>query len=223
MSFQIKICGVRTIDDVQACVDAGADCVGLNFYAKSVRYVSGAFAREVAQQFTNLDRAGVFVSESVDTIAQFGIDASLDWLQLHGDQTADECQSLARFAGQKRFPKLIRAVRLPTSALSVSEIEDHVAPWHQAGARILLDADAGPEFGGSGQRLDWDGIGRWAASTKVSDWILAGGLNPENVGEAIGRSGAKAVDVASGTERERGKKDAARIGQFVAAAKAALS
>ncbi|MEZ6087452.1 MAG: hypothetical protein R3C05_05370 [Pirellulaceae bacterium] len=86
------------------------------------------------------------------------------------------------------------------------------------GVRLLLDADGGFAFGGSGKRLDWRGIRRWGAQTSHVDWILAGGLDPQNVATAICESGAKAVDVAGGTEREKGVKDPQRIEQFVAAA-----
>ncbi|WP_417747432.1 phosphoribosylanthranilate isomerase [Rosistilla oblonga] len=214
--FRIKICGVRAAEDVRAAEPAGADCIGLNFYPPSVRYLQPDAAALLVQNTSTLQSAGVFVNEPVERIQAIAETVKLDWVQLHGDETLQTGSDLIA-AGLS----VIRAVRLPTTQLTAATIDAIVLPWAEIGARILLDADGGPQFGGSGQRLDWDGIGRWAAQTSLGDWILAGGLNPDNVGDAILRSRAAAVDVASGTESAPGQKDPAKIAAFVDNAKAA--
>lgn len=215
--FRIKICGVRAVDDVQAAKVVGADCIGLNFFPPSARYLAPKDAASIVQAAPTIDFAGVFVNQSVDQMRQIADQVSLNWIQLHGDETLQIGSDLVA-AGYS----IIRAVRLPTTALTPTTIDAIVMPWAELGAVILLDADGGAQFGGSGQRLDWDGIGRWAAQTSLAHWVLAGGLNPDNVGDAITRSRAPAVDVASGTESSPGQKDPAKIARFVDSAKSAL-
>jgi len=231
--FRIKICGVTDSATIDAVASSGADAVGLNFHPPSVRYVSPADAAELSQRALDkgLKRVGVFVTHSADQIASIAGAVGLDFVQLHGDQTAEDARWLLR-----RGFGVIPVVRLPGGPLDAEAIETRVAPWRIEGVGVLLDADAGAHGGGVGMRLDWDAIGRWAsperteesgkvdlggASDKPLSWALAGGLDAAIVAEAIHRSRAKAIDVASGVEEPRGKKSPHRIAEFVAAAQKA--
>lgn len=218
--FQIKICGVRSRADIQAVLDSGGDCIGLNFFAHSPRFVDMDTARSLCQFTSAMTKVGVFVNMPAAEVVEAATTVGLGAVQLHGDEMPEILEDLKTL--RSTGIRVIRAIRLPTSKLSLDQIDSLVLPWHRAGATVLLDADAGEAFGGSGQRLDWDGIGKWAATTSVTDWGLAGGLNPDNVVQAIERSGTRWVDVASGTESQRGVKDPAKIATFIQLASAAL-
>ncbi len=211
--FHIKICGVRLQQDVDAAADSAADAIGLNFFPSSIRFVDPAdeSTRLLSEHAANrkLVRVGVFVNESIETIAETVQRVGLDVVQLHGDETVAMATSLINDGYT-----VIRAVKLPIGDLSPDEIELRTATWRAAGALLLLDADAGAAHGGSGKTLDWNAIRRWSLKFPGDDWVLAGGLHPENVAEAVRQSGAVRVDVASGVEQPRGTKSADRIRSF---------
>ncbi|MEM8912518.1 MAG: phosphoribosylanthranilate isomerase [Planctomycetota bacterium] len=220
--FRIKVCGVRRPEDLDACVEAGVDCVGLNLYPPSVRYMDpdgtelprlAANARE-----RGLMTVGVFVNESLSQIERLADSLELDAVQLHGEESPQQAALLTSTG-----IAVLRAIRLPSGPLEAAQIQHLVEPWIDVADAVLLDADAGGGFGGSGQRLDWSSIARWHESAVLDGfpWILAGGLSPTNVADAITVSGAASVDVASGTESPRGVKSAERIGQFASEALAA--
>jgi phosphoribosylanthranilate isomerase len=228
--FRIKICGVTDPATIDAVASSGADAVGLNFHPPSVRYVHPDAAAELSKRAlaSGLTRVGVFVAHSADQIASIAGSVGLDFVQLHGDQTAEDARWLLR-----QGLGVIPVVRLPSGPLDAEAIECRVAPWRIEAAGVLLDADAGVHGGGVGMRLDWDAIGRWAFPERGSEsgttdsgrrndqtlaWALAGGLDAAIVAEAIHRSGARSIDVASGVEEPRGKKSPRRIAAFVAAA-----
>lgn len=231
--FRIKICGVTDSATIDAVASSGADAVGLNFHPPSVRYVPPAAAAELSQRALGkgLTRVGVFVAHSADQIASIAGSVGLDFVQLHGDQTAEDAR---RLIGQGF--RVIPVVRLPAGPLDAETIETRVAPWRIDGVGVLLDADAGAHGGGVGMRLDWDAIGRWASSERGAEsgksdtgrrndqplsWALAGGLDAAVLADAIYQSRAKSIDVASGVEEPRGKKSPRRIAEFVAAAQQA--
>ena len=225
--FRIKICGVTGEQDIEAVADAGADAVGLNFHPPSIRFVDPSFAgklSKVAAQHA-LMRIGVFVDQSPVEIAGIAEIAQLDAVQLHGGQSVEDAQWLGDHGWQ-----VIRVLRLAAGPLRMEDISAAVEPWLASDFPLLFDADAGAHGGGLGLRLDWETIGRWskieATSENISPsgrsqpvgWALAGGLTPETVGEAIARSHAQSIDVASGVEEPRGKKCRRKIERFVAAA-----
>lgn len=220
--FAIKICGMRSVQDVRSVADAGADAVGLNFYEPSVRSLNpdaeetiriNQVAREVG-----LTRVGLFVNHDLEFIQRVAGSLQLDWIQLHGDEPVSLAEDLVR-AGQR----ILRAIRLPRGKLMPGQIDDVIGKWNEVDVSYLLDADAGASFGGGGQPLDWPSIRAWSdrRGDSAAGWVLAGGLNPENVREAIQVSGATSVDVASGVEQPKGRKNAEKIRQFVAAAQRA--
>jgi len=221
--FRVKVCGVRRAEDLRACVDAGIDAVGWNLYPPSVRFVDAtssdvqALCRQAAE--LGLYQIGVFVNEPADTILRAADRLGLDSVQLHGDELPELGEPLTA-----EGYRVVRAIRLPAGPLDGSQIREAIGPWASLPVDLLLDADPGTGFGGGGRRLDWHSIARWAGDASGTDapkWILAGGLSPENVADAIESSGATAVDVASGVEQPRGSKSPQRIAAFARACRAA--
>ncbi|MEM9587425.1 MAG: phosphoribosylanthranilate isomerase [Planctomycetota bacterium] len=213
--FHIKICGVKVPADVDAVAHSGGDAIGLNFFPPSIRYVDPSTACRLSRQAATrqLKRIGVFANHSVQQIRDVLGIVELDAVQLHGDEPVDVGEAL-----RNEHVDLIRAVKLPVGPIDPKTIERLVSPWTDLQAWLLLDADAGSMHGGSGKVLDWDSIASWASRFERRHWTLAGGLDPDNVAEAIQRSHATSVDVASGSEQPRGVKSTQRIHQFIAAA-----
>ena len=220
--FHIKICGVRQSVDVQAVANCGGDAVGLNFFPASVRYVdptspqTAGLSRLAIE--AGLKRVGVFVNESPQRVSEVTKTIGLEAVQLHGDESVEVAREIQQATGTT----VIRAIKLPTGETGVDEIAGRASPWVAAGCHLLLDADAGAAQGGSGHALDWPSVAAWAAAHPQAKWTLAGGLTPENVGEAIVETGARSVDVASGVEETRGTKSEWLIRRFVVEARAAL-
>jgi phosphoribosylanthranilate isomerase len=228
--FRIKICGVNDKSDIDAVAEAGADAVGLNFHPTSIRFVNPVLAKSLSEHASKLGlaRVGVFVDQDKEAIASIAAAAGLDCVQLHGSQSAIDARWLT-----DRGLKVIGVSRLPPGPLEEQTISASIDRWKACPVPLLFDADAGVHGGGLGLRLDWSAIGSWAKchgfSEKVSPatgpapirWGLAGGLTPETVGEAIAKSGTASIDVASGVEEPRGKKNRRKIEDFVSAAQAA--
>ncbi len=216
LMFRIKICGVMQGSDIDDVVAAGADAVGLNFHPPSIRFIARdrATALSVHAAAAGLTRVGVFVDATSEQIVTAVEEIGLDFVQLHGNQTIADVEQLTR-----RGCAVIRVIRLPSDRIDPELICRQVAPWQAVGCALLLDADVGAAAGGMGMRLDWDAVGQWAqhAGSEVT-WALAGGLTPELVGEAIRRTGARRIDVASGVESPRGKKSQPEIAALVSAA-----
>jgi phosphoribosylanthranilate isomerase len=218
--FKIKICGITNVADALAAVDAGADAIGLNFYHGSKRCVSVAEARRIADALTyETDRIGVFVNATTDEIRRICEEASLHLIQLHGDEPPELLNSL------NKDHDVIRALRLDERGARA--IREDWEAWCCAGDfgpdAILVDAAAGGQYGGTGRTVDWQSLVGYQQWLDEIPLILAGGLTPDNVAEAIRIVRPHAVDVASGVESAAGKKDAAKMRDFVAAARAAFA
>lgn len=198
---RVKICGLMEPQHVKVAVDAGADAIGFVF-APSKRRVSIQEAKELAKAIPpHVAKIGVFVNASVEELQQTFREVPLDLVQLHGDEEAE----------------LIKEAGLPSiKALSVRSVED-VERANRYEADYFLFDTPGTEFrGGSGLTFDWELMnGAGVSADKV---ILAGGLNPDNVGEAIRRVKPYMVDVSSGVELD-GRKDEQLIRAFVQAVK----
>jgi len=215
LPFQIKICGVRRPEDAAAAVAAGADAVGLNFYPQSKRYV-GHFRRwitAVADAAHGACRVGVFVNATPEDIQHAAAFARLDVIQLHGDETPE---FLADVPG--KLP-ILRAIRLSgDGAAAIAEAD----AFHGTSDRVigvLLDAAApAGEYGGTGAIANWEVAHRVKRRIDLPV-VLAGGLTPENVADAIAATQPDAVDVASGVEDAEGNKDAELMKRFVAASR----
>ena len=209
-SVRVKICGLTRLQDVDAVVAAKADYIGLNFFARSPRLVSAAQARALALATpVGMARVGLFVDADDATIDAVLADVPLDMLQLHGHETPERLADLRRRHG---LP-LIKAVGVAdASDLPALAVYGHVADMLLVDAKPPRDAILP---GGNGLAFDWRLIAgrRWPVP-----WMLAGGLVPGNVAEAIALTGTRQVDVASGVESAPGIKDADKIAQFVVAA-----
>ena len=210
MSILVKICGISDRSAMEAAAEAGADLVGFVFFPPSPRAVTPEQAAAIA--LPGPGEAGLFVDPSDDEIAAVLAALPLDLIQLHGEETPQRCAEVrARFG------------RPVMKALGIASREDlgTLARYAPAVDRFLLDAKAPPGAplpGGNAAPFDWT---LTAGVAVPRPWLLAGGLTPDNVAEAIAVSGAPGVDVSSGVEMARGVKDPARIRAFVAAARAA--
>jgi phosphoribosylanthranilate isomerase len=217
--FRIKICGITSVHDATIVAEAGADAIGLNFWPASRRYVGRNAASEIAAAAAgNLITVGVFVNATADDIARTADEVELDWIQLHGDESPEV---LAQLPSE---PRLIRAFRCGAGGLI--EANRYLTECGTCGRlpnAILIDSDAGPVYGGTGHVANWAQVRDERDLLAGIPTILAGGLTPENVADAIAAVWPEGVDVASGVEREPGSKDAKLVREFVAAARAAYA
>jgi len=212
----IKICGIRDRATADAVAELGANAIGLNFFHGSPRCVTREAAAEIVRGLpASVEPVGVFVNHSRSGIVEICRDVGLSTIQLHGDESPEFAAELAQF-------RIIRAYRIGPEGLgSVAADIDRCASLGIRLAGCLIDARVTGTYGGTGQTAPWE--------TLVRDWrcdqwpplILAGGLTPDNVAEAIRTTRPWGVDVASGVESEPGSKDLARVAQFVWAARAA--
>jgi phosphoribosylanthranilate isomerase len=230
--FKIKICGITTPEDALLAAEAGADAIGLNFYEKSPRCITAAEAYKVQQVLpTEFTKVGVFVSIASDhdrlmrQIADLHLSLNFAAIQLHGDDR-DLIRHQIRMlrvlsgltGGNIMFCPAIRCSQ--PNLLTDDELSGLVGTTKDA---ILLDGFQPGLFGGTGQTLDWNMIREQRDKLLGLPLILAGGLTPDNVAEAIRLARPDAVDVASGVESSPGKKDPAKLRDFLAAAKEAFA
>jgi phosphoribosylanthranilate isomerase len=205
---RVKFCGITRLEDAQEAARLGAWAIGLNHWADSPRRCDPAVAAEIGAALRRrLQVVGVFVNASLDEIDSAAEDESLTMLQLHGDEGPAFCREAARRTGLK----VIKAVRV-RSAADVQAAEAYRTDFH------LLDAHRPGVPGGSGESFDWELVADRRSDVPL---ILAGGLTPDNVTEAIATVRPFAVDVASGVEAKPGIKDHALMNAFAEAAQAA--
>jgi phosphoribosylanthranilate isomerase len=201
MRTKVKICGVTSVEDALMVVAAGADAIGLNFFPRSPRCVSVDVAAAIAAALPpGVCRVGVFVDAPRDTVRSIADRIGLDALQFHGAEPPAAC------AGWDR--PIIKAVRV-RDAYALAAASDYAVDY------ILADAHVEGRAGGTGQRVPT----AWLAGVTADRLILAGGLTPDNVVEAIRTVRPAAVDVASGVESEPGRKDAQKVARFIANAR----
>ncbi|CAH2800984.1 MAG: Phosphoribosylanthranilate isomerase (EC [uncultured Paraburkholderia sp.] len=210
---RIKLCGLSKPADVDHAIGLGADAIGLVFYPPSPRSVSIAQAVELVQDVPPfVSVVGLFVNPSPDWVREVVSNVGLSLLQFHGDETADQCESLAGIAG---LPWL-RALRVAADTQSVDLVKSAL---NYSGANGFLFDTHVEGYGGGGKVFDWSLIPAELARRAV----LSGGLNAQNVSDAIHRVRPYAVDVSSGIEvpGAKGVKDHARMAAFVRAVRAA--
>lgn len=216
--FRVKICGITNPNDATLAARAGADAIGLNFYTKSPRCVDHETAREIAASVpSGVVKVGLFVNEKAARICQLFDELQLDLIQLHGDETPD-------FLGRLRGRPIMKVFRVGAGGLA--EIGDYLTQCETIGARpqaVLLDSLSVGGYGGTGKRADWNVAKAYQETPELPPLVLAGGLRPDNVTEAIRAVRPAAVDVASGVESSPGRKDPAAVAAFVAAAREAFS
>jgi phosphoribosylanthranilate isomerase len=205
MSTRIKICGLTRVADALAAVAAGADALGFIFYDRSPRYVAPEVVASITRQLPPLvTKVGVFVNAPAAEIRRVVQVAGLDIPQLHGEETPEFCARLG-------WP-VIKAFRLQNAAAVAQLASYPVAAW-------LLDAFVPGLRGGTGAQFNWE----WAIQARAAGRpvILAGGLTPDNVAEAVRTVRPYAVDVSSGVETAPGQKDIPRLQQLIRAVRAA--
>jgi phosphoribosylanthranilate isomerase len=204
MTF-VKICGLTNLEDALACLEAGADALGFNFYAPSPRYIEPKAARKIIDQLpADVLTVGVFVNGGTpEIVEQIATDAGVSALQLHGDESPDYCRALSD--------------RFVIKVLAVSrEFKPERAVAYQVQA-IMLDALDREARGGTGRVIDWSVAHE--TSALVPRLFLAGGLSPENVADAITAVEPYGVDACSALEVSPGKKDLERVRAFLQAAR----
>lgn len=215
--FRVKICGISSVADAEAAVAAGADALGLNFYQGSPRYCPVETAEQIAAALpAGICKVGVFVNAPTDEVVAIARQVGLDLVQLHGDELPEQLREV-------RCCAVMRALRVSNDWSNVSQ---YLAACHRLNAMprmLLVDAVRPGQFGGTGQVADWPAIVANRARFSGLPLVLAGGLKPGNVAEAIAAVRPWGVDTASGVEDSPGKKSAALMKQFVSAAKAALT
>jgi len=204
MSLLVKICGITNLADAQAAVDTGADALGFMFYEPSARNIAPAAAREIIAQLPpRVAKVGVFVNAPAEVIHRMTAECGLDTVQLHGEETPEFC---AQFAPLKVW-KAVR-VRAESSLRALPAYETDA--W-------LLDSYVAGHAGGTGEKFNWELA--VAAKALGRPIILAGGLTPANIAAAVQQVRPFGVDVSSGVEAAPGRKDAAKMRAFIAAAK----
>jgi len=199
---RVKICGVTTIEDALLTAELGANAIGLNFYGESPRCISPFTAGNISRQLPPfVSPVGVFVNWEAAPVIALAAALHLSAVQLHGDES----------------PKLVAEIAKKISVIKAFRLGEGTAlpafsKYKQASA-FLFDSAAEGQFGGTGQQTDWHRAQSAAKSHRI---ILAGGLTPENIAEAIRIVRPYAVDVASGVESKPGKKDPAKLRAFFA-------
>jgi len=195
---RVKICGVTSVADARRAVEAGADAIGLNFYPRSPRGISVDTAAAITAALPrSVCRVGVFVDAVRADVARIVERLALDAVQFHGDEDAEQCRGWAC--------KTIKAVRV-RDAGSLASAAALAVDF------ILADAYVVDRPGGTGQRVPTE----WLVGIPAERLILAGGLTPENVVDAIRAVRPAMVDVASGVERAPGIKDPEKVERFIA-------
>ncbi len=203
LKVKVKICGITNWTDAQRAVSAGADFLGFNFYPASPRYVTPAKARRIVQRLPKrISAVGVFVNEDENKTIEIARAVGLDRLQLHGEESPATVKRLSR-----TFP-VIKAVRVRKSFRA-----SQFSRFKHASA-FLLDGFDPNHWGGTGKTFDWRVVPKTNGIVRI---FLAGGIAPENVGEAIRVASPYAVDVCSGIEARPGKKDPRRMKAFMRA------
>lgn len=241
----VKICGITNLGDALIAMEAGADMLGFMCYAKSARFIEPemirAVVRSVRTEAASAARTaparpasqsgtragartatppvtgrvprfvGVFVNAPVADVRHIVERCGLDYAQLHGDEPVDDLLAL----GGRGF----KALRLSAATRAFTDAQLYVPLAGTSGPQLLVDAFTPGAYGGTGQRADWDLAARLAADTPRL--LLAGGLTPENVADAVRTVRPWGVDVSSGVEIEPGRKDADKLRRFIQTAKAA--
>jgi phosphoribosylanthranilate isomerase len=202
--FFIKICGITNIEDAQKAVEAGATAIGLNFYTGSKRYVNPVNARSIADSVRGkIAVVGVFVDEPLASVRSIAASVKLSLCQFHGNESPEYVNT---------FSNAIKTFRISDSLKNVYFDDYH-------GSSFLLDSFSDSEYGGTGKTFNW------LMAKEANDFgkiIIAGGLNQDNVRDAIEIAQPWGVDVSSGVEIRPGSKDPEKIFKFVHAATSAF-
>lgn len=207
----IKICGLSTPVTLACAIESGARYIGFVFYPPSPRHVEIDTAKELGLQIpTGVRAVGLFVNPTDEQLENTLGKVGLDMIQLHGDETPAR---VTEIKDKTKMP-VMKAIRVATES-DLDNIEDFeaAADW------LLFDAKSPDKYGGTGHSFDWNIL---KGKTFSRPWMLGGGLNADNVGEALSILSPDAVDVSSGVESTKGVKDIEKIKAFINATKNAI-
>jgi phosphoribosylanthranilate isomerase len=224
----IKICGMTNLEDALVAVEAGADAVGFVFYEKTPRCVSMEAAREIVDKLPErVESVGVFAGESLRRAGEVGAWVGLDSLQVYplpGPKRLEGLENVGLRPAMQRKPGQRKIyLALPISNLAIEDVGEtglavNVADPDSKFVALLLDSGGGQQPGGTGVAFDWNQAAPMVAGLSLlQKVVIAGGLTPQNVGQAMGILQPWGVDVATGVEARPGKKDAEKVRAFVRA------
>jgi phosphoribosylanthranilate isomerase len=195
--MRVKVCGITNYEDAAMALDQGVDALGFNFYRLSPRYIDPENARAIIRRLPPFSvLVGLFVNAAIEEVRAMARSAGMQVIQLHGDETPEYCRKLSDWP-------LLKAIRIGGSPIRENLAEYPVRAF-------LLDVKDDALFGGTGKSFDWR-----LAKGITHPYVLAGGLRPDNVGQAIRIAGPYGVDVCSGVESRPGKKDAGLLVEFM--------
>jgi len=199
---RVKICGITEFEDARDAALLGASAIGLNFYPNSRRYIEPARAAKIIEKLPPfVTVVGVFVNyPNPQNLEDFAVSLGLHAVQLHGNETPDYCSMVQRV-------KVIKAFRVDSN-FRVDTLRSH------GSGTFLLDACSPDQFGGTGKSFNWELV---FGANAFGSIVIAGGLNPENVSQAVNMLHPFAVDVSSGVESKPGKKDYEKMRRFIEA------
>jgi phosphoribosylanthranilate isomerase len=208
MSVLVKICGIRTPEAATAAIEGGADFIGFVFHPPSKRFIDPVVARYLASYCpSSVKTVGLFVNPSLNELESVLSQVRLDFIQLHGDETPDFC---------KTIQETLKTPVIRSFSVATRQDIEKIHAFADCAWRLLDAPPNGTQRGGTGHTFDWslmDGL------DIPRPWMLAGGLTPQNVGDAIKTLSPDAVDVSSGVESAPSEKDPDKIRAFIAAAK----
>lgn len=193
--MKVKICGITNLEDAQLAIECGADALGFIFYQKSKRYIEPDKAKKIIDSIPFfVFKVGVFVNEEAENVNHIANELKLNAVQLHGDENLDYCEKI-------NHPVI--------KAIGVDEELNHNLEKY-SNYTILLDSKDEKEYGGTGQRFNWDLI----PESSRSKIILAGGVSENNIEEIYNKIKSQAIDLSSSLEKEPGIKDHEKVKSF---------
>lgn len=220
----VKICGITNLEDALTAVDAGTDALGFIFYDKSPRKIDPETARKIVEKVPEqIEKVGVFLNRSAEEVGEAATEIGVTAVQLYVDVEAAQGGADCACCFEQLVNKGPRIKLIPALSMSRDRPERPAMMWHpDAIFAFLLDSALGGHPGGAGQRFDWSGNSTAIKTIKsLAKVVVAGGLTPDNVAEAILVLEPWGVDVSSGVEARPGKKDPDKVRAFVAAVRKA--
>lgn len=205
---RVKICGLTNLEDARFASGAMADYLGFIFYPKSPRYIEPGEAGAIINWIEGPEKVGVFVNQPLDEVNQIAKETGLDYVQLHGNESLEYCQLIDK--------PIIKVIHI-TDETSADSLKAQIALYSEVASYYLFDSKVGDQWGGTGTTFDWsilEGVG------EVHPFFLSGGINPDNVQQAIKTVKPFGIDISSGVEEKPGLKDFEKIEQLMEAVQA---
>ena len=209
--MRIKICGLTQADQAVAIATMGASVLGFICVKESPRYVTPSTIRSITKVLPPVDRVGVFANASLDLIEQTITIGQLNGIQLHGQESPEQCQQLRAALPNVELIKALR-IRHPQDLEQVQAYTPYVDTF-------LLDAYHPQQLGGTGHTLDWETL---QAFQPERPWFLAGGLRPDNITQALSLLSPDGIDLSSGVEMSPGNKDLTKVAQLLETVKTSI-